>query len=183
MRHVAIIGAECTGKTELCLALAKAMRGGFVAEYLREFCSTMGRTPNVIEQSAICAEQVSRERNAIELAAETSLKWLFFDSTPFVTAAYSLFFFHDRSLLQAALIHQKQYDTTLLADSDLPWISDGFMRDGPEVRDQFQNLLSTLLVEHQVPHARVSGFGRNRLAMAQSALQIGSDVRLQSINR
>lgn len=57
---VALLGAESTGKTTLAHRLrevlaAEGHRVAVVAEYLREFCDTHGRTPRPEEQAGIAA--------------------------------------------------------------------------------------------------------------------------------
>ena len=59
-RIVALLGAECTGKSTLAEALARRFSAGLVTEYLREWCDTHGRTPHQHEQAHIAAEQARR---------------------------------------------------------------------------------------------------------------------------
>jgi len=61
VRRVAIIGAECVGKTELARGLAASLPGLWIPEYLREFCDRLRRTPRPPEQAHILAEQRRRE--------------------------------------------------------------------------------------------------------------------------
>jgi nicotinamide riboside kinase len=65
-RVIALVGAECTGKSSLArqladsLADATGLRCVTVAEVLREWCDHAGRTPRLQEQSSIAAEQARR---------------------------------------------------------------------------------------------------------------------------
>ena len=65
VRRIAIIGAECVGKTELAQRLAEWLPGLWIPEYLREFCDRLRRTPRLDEQMLILAEQQAREGQAI----------------------------------------------------------------------------------------------------------------------
>lgn len=170
-RTIALVGAECTGKTSLAAGLAEALGGLWLPELLREFCDREGRTPRLDEQVALMREQMSREADAMRRAAREGLAWVIVDSTPLVTALYSVMYFDDRSLLPEALAHQRDHTVTLLADIDLAWEADGILRDGPPVRARFHGLLVDTLREHRIAHATVSGRDRARLQAALRAVR------------
>ncbi len=171
VRRVAIIGAECVGKTELAQELAERLPGLWIPEYLREFCDRVARTPRLDEQSHILAEQQAREEAAIARAGAGAVTWVLADSAPLVTAAYSELLFVDLSLYEAALAHHVRYEATLLLMPDLPWIADGFQRDGPAVRDAFHELLLQRLQAAQLRFTLISGTGEERWRAALAALR------------
>lgn len=164
--RIAVIGAECTGKTTLCRELAQALGGLWVPEYLREFVDRAGRTPLVHEQAALMAEQVAREAAAHEAALRAGQPLVALDSAPLVTALYSRLYFADHTLLDAATEHHRRYDLTLVTDIDLPWEADGLMRDGPDVRAQFHALLLDWLAGAGIDYTRVTGRHTERSAQA-----------------
>lgn len=170
VRRVAIIGAECVGKTELAQQLAAELPGLWIAEYLREFCDRLGRTPTPEEQGHILAEQVAREDAALARARAEGIGWVLADSAPLVTAIYSEQLFGDRSLHDRARAHHRRYDATLLLVPDLPWIADGIQRDGPAVRAACHELLLRALHEAHLPYALISGAGAARRQAARAAL-------------
>lgn len=170
---IALIGAECTGKTTLAQALAAGLPGIWLPEALRAFCDREGRTPRPDEQAALMREQIAREAEARARAAREGVQWVIFDSTALVTALYSVLLFGDHSLLGAAIAHQRRHTITLLADTDLPWTPDGIQRDGPTVRDAFHRLLVATLRELDLAHALVSGNGLARLDAALRAVRAG----------
>ena len=135
VRRVAIVGAECVGKTELAQRLADHLPGLWIPEYLREFCDRLQRTPLPQEQAWILAEQRRREDEAIARAQQQRFEWVLADSAPLVTALYSELLFEDVSLQAEAVLHHARYHATLLLPPDLPWVSDGIQRllaaDGP----------------------------------------------------
>jgi len=169
-RIVAVVGAECVGKTTLCAALADALGGPWVTETLREFCDARGRTPTAAEQHAIFREQVERERAASARAAARGQRWVFCDSAPLITALYSVRFFDDHSLLAAGLEHHRGYAATLLPQPDLPWVADGIQRDGPQVRAEFHEVLVGALARARIDAVPVAGEGDLRIAAARQAL-------------
>lgn len=170
-QRVAVIGAECTGKTWLCSALADQYCGLWVLETLREFVDRTGRAPQQHEQHVLIREQIAREDFALSRAMAGDHGLVAFDSAPLVTALYSQLYFADDSLLAAAVAHHgARYDATLLMAIDLPWEPDGLQRDGPAQRERFHALLLACLSEHHIPHTLVEGVGAARLASAQHAL-------------
>lgn len=172
-RVVALVGAECTGKTALAAGLADALGGIWLPELLREFCVREARTPRPEEQAGLMREQIARDAAALARAAREGVGWLILDSTPLVTALYSAMLFGDRSLLAEAIDHQRNYAVTLLAAPDLPWEADGIQRDGPQVRARFHALLVATLAEHGIAHVAIEGQGDARLQAAVRAVCSG----------
>jgi nicotinamide riboside kinase len=168
---IAVIGAECTGKTDLCQALAKTLDGLWVPEYLREFCDAKGRTPTAIEQIHILLTQQAREAHTANQASKKNKRWVFCDSAPIDTALYSELLFEDRGLMRAALAHHQRYAATLHCAPDIQWQADGVQRDGEAARAQFENALTILLAEQGIAAHRVTGLGELRLQAALAALQ------------
>lgn len=163
---VALLGAECTGKSTLARALAARLGAGLVTEYLREWCELRGATPQMHEQADIAAEQASRiERGAAHHAL------LIADTTPLMTALFSQHYFGDDSLLEQALAFQRRCDLTLLCSPDLPWQADGFMRDGPSVRTAIATRLRDTLCRHALPWQSVQGADDYRLEAALRAIR------------
>ncbi|MBK8481163.1 MAG: ATP-binding protein [Proteobacteria bacterium] len=176
VHRVAIVGAECVGKTTLARALAQRLGGLWVGEYLREFCDLLGRTPRPNEQAEIVAEQLRREQAGEAAARAAGLGWLFVDSVPLVTAAYSELLFAEVSLHAAALAHHARYHTTLLLAPDLPWVADGIQRDGPAVRARFHALLTRALEVAGLPYTLITGSGAAREGAAEAALRSGQQA-------
>lgn len=165
-RIVALLGAECTGKSTLAEALARHRGAGLVTEYLREWCDSHGRTPRREEQAHIADEQAAR----IEAAASRHAL-VICDTTPLITALCSQHYFQDDRLLDAAIAFQRRCDLTLLCAPDLPWQPDGIQRDGPEVRARFDARLRVTLQACGLPWVDVAGDEAARLAVALAALQ------------
>jgi nicotinamide riboside kinase len=127
---IAILGAECTGKSSLVAALeahwqARGAKVHVVHEVLRQWCDQHGRTPLAHEQIAITQAQAALAERA------TEADYLIADTSPLMTAIYSDVLFQDPSLYPFALQHQRIYQHTLVTGLDLPWQADGIQRDGP----------------------------------------------------
>ena len=166
---IALLGAESTGKTTLALALQARLRSigkrvVLVPEYLREWCEREGRTPGQGEQAAIAFEQARR------VLAVADADVVIADTTPLVTAAYSDQIFGDRSLQVFAVEHQRHYAVTLLMGLDLPWVADGFQRDGEHARGALDALLRLAMADGRIDWRVVYGNDEARLDSALACL-------------
>ena len=170
---IGINGAESTGKTTLAAELAAALGKAtgqpvaWVPEVLRKWCEDAGRTPLAHEQASILRTQHQR----IDAAARTH-PLVVCDTTGLMTAVYSRAIFGDRTLDErAAALHRRSISMTLLTAIDLPWVADGFLRDGPHVREPVDSMLRELMQTHGIAFAVVSGEGPTRLKQALAAVQ------------
>jgi nicotinamide riboside kinase len=167
---ITIVGAESTGKTTLAAELTSALtqQGMDVArvdEYLREFCTLHGRTPQVHEQAGIAQEQARR----IDAAAAAH-DIVVADTAALMIAVYSELIFGDTSLYAGAEAQQRRYHHTLLTALDLPWQADGHIRDGAHVREPVTALVRASLARAGVAYSVVSGEGPQRLRSALAAI-------------
>ena len=116
--RVAILGAESSGKSTLAAALAARYGTIWVPEYLREFVETERRVPYETDQAGIARTQLERENDAAALAS----RFLFCDTTPFMTALYSRVYWQRVDSQLAALEAAHDYAYTLVAAPDGPWV-------------------------------------------------------------
>jgi hypothetical protein len=166
---VAILGAECTGKTSLTQALATALevrgqRAICVPEALREWCDEHGRTPQAHEQIQIASTQANRVLRA------PACDVLLADTTPLMTAIYSEVLLDDSSLYSFALSHHATYDLVLVTGLDLPWLADGIQRDGKYMQIQIDARLREILQRNGLPFSMVYGAQEQRCSSAMAAI-------------
>jgi nicotinamide riboside kinase len=169
-RLIALLGAECTGKTALAEALAARTGGLWVPEYLRAFCDTRGRTPRREEQALIMETQHTHMMAALAQAQLKGHPYVFCDTTPLMTAIYSRYVFGDESLFPRARALHGLCERTLLCAPDLPWQADGIQRDGPEARAAVDRLLREALALNGIDPHPVAGRGTDRLVAALSGI-------------
>lgn len=165
---IAILGAECTGKSTLAKALSLQLQAEFprvvwVPEYLREWCDTHARTPRADEQAHIAQMQMQR------VQAHANGVVVISDTTPLMTAVYSDVVLGDASLYAQAAQQQRSFGLTLVTATDLPWQADGLQRDGLAMRAVVNQRLREVLVQHGIGFSMVYGTGEAR---TQSALQV-----------
>ncbi len=170
-RLIALLGAECTGKTTLAEALARATGGLWVPEYLREFCEAHGRTPRREEQALIAETQHLHALAAREQARQEGRPWVFCDTTAWMTSIYSQYVFGDKSLHVRARTLQSAYALTLYCQPDLPWQPDGIQRDGPQTRAAVDRLLQRSFSETSLAVVPIAGSADERLERALAALK------------
>lgn len=173
---VTLLGGESTGKTSLAQALhsrlnEQGFRCALAPEYLRQWCERHGRAPHADEQEAIAREQ---GRQTDVLAQSPGLHLVVADTSPPLIAAYSELYFADRSLWAPALDWQRRrVDLSLLMGLDLPWVSDGFFRDSPAVREATDALLRRELLAADMPFQTIHGHGEARTQQALRAIARG----------
>lgn len=163
---IAIVGAECTGKSTLAQAIGASLTeagidAAVVPEYLREFCIAHGRTPHAHEQRDIGREQWCRIRAAAQRHAVVVA-----DTTALMTAIYSELYFDDASLYAQALLAQQAYHLHLLTGLDVPWVADGFQRDGPATRERVDARLRAVLLAQALPFSVLVGAAAARRTTA-----------------
>ena len=169
--RIALLGAESTGKTSLCLGITSALQSlglnaTAVPETLRDWCDAKGRTPHAHEQAAIAAQQAER---IFSIASG----WVVADTSPLMTAVYSDYVFKDKTLYEPALLQQAQFDLTLVMGLDLPWVADGLQRDGAHVREPVDTLLRQALQSAGLPFKVIYGQADARLSAALMAIRNG----------
>ena len=166
---IAILGAECSGKTTLAKRLdSELTRQGFsacfVAEALREWCDSNQRTPIANEQIDIAKLQIQRIQDA------PAVDYLIADTTALITAIYSEIIFNDTSLYPLALESQQRFDLTLVMGLDLPWVADGIQRDGVTIQSAFDVKLRYVLQSQGIGFSVIYGTGDERFNNAMAAM-------------
>ena len=166
---IAILGAECSGKTTLAQRLASELThqgfaACFVSEALREWCDSNQRTPKANEQTAIAKLQIQRIQDA------PAVDYLIADTTALITAIYSELIFNDTSLYPLALESQQGFDLTFVMGLDLPWVADGIQRDGVAIQSAFDAKLRHVLHSQGIGFSMIYGTGDERFDNAMTAV-------------
>jgi NadR type nicotinamide-nucleotide adenylyltransferase len=164
--RIAVLGAESSGKSTLCEALARHYGTVWVPEYLREFVDTQQRVP--FEQDQFGIARTQREREAVLHAK--ARRFLFCDTTPLMTALYSTIYWGKPDEELDALSRVNDYAVTLVTAPDTPWVPDGLQRESDEVRQRVHQLLLATLDERRIPFVLVSGTLPQRLRQVEQVL-------------
>jgi NadR type nicotinamide-nucleotide adenylyltransferase len=166
VHRIALLGAESTGKSTLAAALAVHYNTVWVPEYLREFVATQGRVPFEQDQFGIAQVQMAREH----AAAARANRFLFCDTTPFMTAIYSGVYWGRVDAQLAALDVAYDYALTLVAAPDVPWVADGLQRESEAVRLEVHQALIDKLERRGLTYTLLTGEFEQRLPQAQRVL-------------
>jgi nicotinamide riboside kinase len=172
---IAIVGAECTGKSSLAKGLSdhfsESHPSNWVPEYLRFFVEESQRTPLVHEQILIAREQKALEdrlgQSLLITALDSTNTLLFCDTTPLLTSIYSRVIFGQPDTHVDQIAEQHDYDLTLFTQTDLPWVSDGLQRDGAKTQAAVHEMLQLRLQELRIPYQMISGSFDDRAQQAQ----------------
>ena len=210
---ISLLGAESTGKSTLAAALHRHLLTAsatlpaalalptitHVPEYLRSWCVQHGRNPRQNEQAHIARTQAERLTSAAHPVGCAPC-WVIADTTPWMTAVYSDHYFGDTTLYaQAQPLHREPLPAPPTPDSnrlntalpplnllmglDLPWATDGTLRDGPATQQAIDNLLRQQLDHWQCPYQTIYGSGTARLAAALQAIACHLTPHLQADSR
>jgi NadR type nicotinamide-nucleotide adenylyltransferase len=164
--RVAVLGAESSGKSTLCEALARHYGSTWVPEYLREFVDTHGRVPFESDQYLIARTQRAREDEAVARAQ----RFLFCDTTPLMTALYSRQYWGRVDPQLARLDSRHDYAWTLVTAPDSPWEPDGLQRESEEVRQKVHCMLLETLAARGIAYVLLEGKLAQRMRQVEALL-------------
>lgn len=166
VRRIAVLGAESSGKSTLCEALARHYGTAWVPEYLRDFVDLHGRVPYEQDQFGIALTQRARE----DAAARGARRFLFCDTTPLMTALYSRVYWGRVDARLAALDAAHDYALTFVTAPDTPWEPDGLQRESEEVRQLVHRMLLETLAARGIAWTLLRGDPAHRIGQVEAVL-------------
>jgi len=173
--RIVLIGAESTGKTTLCEALAAHYGTVWVAEYGREHWENKiaaqntppGETPAWSDDEFIhIAEEQQRRENE---AATRANRVLICDTNAFATATWFERYAGARHPEVDAIGARDQVDLYLIPSPDVPFVQDG-VRDGEKIREWMHARFLELIRAGGTPHVLITGAWDARLPQAIAAI-------------
>lgn len=168
VRRVAIVGPECTGKTDLARFLADYYHTAWVPEYARTYLETLGHPYRQNDLTTIAVGQVHHEN----LHAQLANRFLFCDTNLVVIKIWSEFKYNSCDPAIINLMQQQTYDLHLLTDIDLPWEDDP-LREHPHKRQQLFDLYEAELKNSRTKFVVIRGdFTARRAAAIQAVEEI-----------
>lgn len=165
-KKVAVVGPECTGKTELSQYLASYFKTAWVPEYARAFLNKLIRRYDQSDLTKIAHGQLRMEDEWMQNAN----KVLICDTNLIVIKVWSEEKYGncDPEILRA--MNTRHYDLLLLTQVDIPWEEDP-QREHPEKREYFWDIYKREAVESKVPFAEISGGREERRKTAVQAVE------------
>lgn len=168
VQRVAVVGAECTGKTTLARELAEHFRTIWVPEFARSYLESRGGTCAWEDMVRIAHGQMQAEDEAIGRAN----RLLFCDTDLLTTSLWSHHYFKKCDIEIMANANAREFALTLLLAPDLPWVNDG-LRDCPSLKDRkwFHARLREGLEKRKRRFAEITGQEDERLRNALQAIK------------
>jgi NadR type nicotinamide-nucleotide adenylyltransferase len=165
VRRIAIVGPECTGKTDLARFLAEQYNTAWVPEFARTYLETLDREYTQADLPRIAKGQGMLE----DSIAEQANRFLFCDTNLVVIKIWSEFKYGscDPAILKE--LRERTYHLHLLTDVDLPWEDDP-LREHPHQRHELFALYEAELKNSGVRYHKIGGDYATRRAAALAAI-------------
>jgi NadR type nicotinamide-nucleotide adenylyltransferase len=163
IKKVAIIGPECTGKSELSQFLAAHYNTVWVPEYARGYVDNLTRPYELHDLTTIAHGQLRIE----DEFARSAKRVLFCDTNLYVIKVWSEFKFGtvDPEIIKTT--KTRPYDLYLLTYVDVPWEEDP-LREHPDKREILYDIYLKEMRNQTVPFVEIKG---DRGARAKMAIQ------------
>lgn len=158
IKKIAIIGAESTGKSDMCALLAKHYNTVFVPEFAREYFNTHDiLNYSLNDLITIAQQQLTNEQNMHTKAQN----YLFCDTTLITIKIWAQHRFNEVPKFISDHIKGNDYDYYLLSNNDIPWVKDP-QRFDENIRDYLFDLNERELQKLNVHYNIISGVGEQR---------------------
>jgi NadR type nicotinamide-nucleotide adenylyltransferase len=165
LKRIAIVGPECTGKSELANFLAQYYNTVWVPEFARSFLDVLNRPYQNADLKTIAKGQMLLEDNAVQKAN----KILICDTTLLVVKVWSEFKYGNCEEEILSELNNRHYDLHLLTHIDIPWVEDP-QREHPHQRKQLFSIYKAELEKMGNPFVEIKGERAQRRASAIAAI-------------
>ena len=152
VKKIAVIGPECTGKSDLSSFLASHYNTTWVPEYARGYLDNLVRPYTEDDLITIAHGQVRLE----EQYARSANEFLICDTNLYVIKVWSNFKFGRCAPEILEKITALHYDLYLLTYVDIPWEADP-QREHPAERDELYSIYLNEMKNQPVPFVEIKG--------------------------
>jgi len=164
---VAVVGAESTGKSLLCEALAKHYTTVWVPEYARTYFNDSDIYNYTFDDLVIIAKkQIELEEQFINQAT----RFLFCDTTLITLKIWAELEFKTTPAFIAANLQKIKYDHYFITDNQIPWEADE-LRQNKHCRDLLFEMNKVEVKKSGIPYSIISGTDGQRLANALAIIE------------
>lgn len=165
LKRIAIVGPECTGKSDLAAFLAEYYTTAWVPEFARSFLDVLNRPYQKSDLNTIAKGQALLEKTYESKANRI----LVCDTTLLVIKIWSEFKYGDchEEIIQE--LNKHRYDLYLLTNVDLPWVDDP-QREHPHQRQQLFTIYKNELQKMNTAFVEIKGERTERRAAAIAAI-------------
>lgn len=165
VKRIAIVGPECTGKTDLAMALASHYQTFWVPEYARNYIDRLERPYIEGDLHTIAQWQLFTE-DSLALKAN---RILICDTDLTIIKVWSEHKYGRVDPKIIALMKARTYDLHLLTYVDIPWEDDP-QREHPDKREYFFNLYKRELEQQGILPVEIRGTRAERVDTAITAI-------------
>jgi NadR type nicotinamide-nucleotide adenylyltransferase len=163
---IAVIGAESSGKTWLCEALAKYYKTAWVPEYARAYFHDSDIYNYTLEDLIVIAKkQVELENELIKKAN----RFLFCDTTLITLKIWAILEFKHTPAYIEEQLKEVKYDHYFITDNQMPWVHDS-LRQNKHSRDLLFQMNETEAKKTGIPYTVIEGEDNKRLTNAVKIL-------------
>lgn len=166
IKKVAIIGPECTGKSDLSQYLSEHFKTEWVPEYARAYIDNLVRPYNQDDLLTIAHGQIRLEDEYTRDAKTV----LFCDTNLYVIKVWSEFKYGNCNPEILKYIASRKYDLYLLTYIDLPWEEDP-LREHPHEREKLYGIYLNELKKQTVQFTEIKGERKQRRQTAVEAVE------------
>jgi NadR type nicotinamide-nucleotide adenylyltransferase len=166
VKKVAVIGPECTGKSDLSEFLANHYHTGWVPEYARGYLDNLVRPYEQHDLLTIAHGQMRLE----DKYAKDCKDLMICDTNLYVIKVWSEFKFGNCHPEILQHIATRKYDLYLLTYIDLPWVADP-QREHPDRREELYRIYFDEMKKQSVPCVEIKGTGDQRRHNAVEAIE------------
>ncbi|MCI0751186.1 MAG: ATP-binding protein [Flammeovirgaceae bacterium] len=163
---VAIVGPECTGKTDLSKFLAEHYHTEWVPEYARGFLDNLTRPYKKEDLLTIAHGQQRIENEWTHFTKNI----LICDTTLLVIKVWSEFKFGECDPEIVKNVQESKYDVTLLTYVDVPWEDDP-QREQPNKREELYSIYKKELTALDTSFTEIKGEKETRRQLAVEAIE------------
>jgi NadR type nicotinamide-nucleotide adenylyltransferase len=166
VKKIAVVGPECTGKSNLSEFLADYYHTSWVPEYARGYLDNLVRPYEQHDLLTIAHGQLRLE----DKYEKSSDGLLICDTNLYVIKVWSEYKFGNCHPEILRHIATRKYDLYLLTYIDLPWVPDP-LREHPHEREKLYNIYFNEMKNQSVPCVVIKGEGEQRRRAAIDAIE------------
>ncbi len=167
MKKIVVTGPESTGKTTLCIRLAKYLNVPYVEEYAVRYLTATGGKYTYKDLLRIAKGQIAIEDKIIN---DTKTGLILSDTDLITVKIWSKFKFQKVSRWIMHTIRHRHYDHYLLCFPDIPWEYDPF-RENPNDRALLFDLYEKELKKYGKDYTIIKGTQDERFHTSLNAIE------------
>lgn len=166
IKKIVITGPESTGKTTLCMQLAKHYNSVYIPEYARSYVEGLNRKYTFDDIEHIARKQVTLEKEFVSKANS----YLFYDTYLIISKIWFIWCYDQYPKWIDEEIENCEIDLFLLLNTDVKWEKDLVRENNGENRQKLFDLYKKELEKFRKNYTVITGIGEERFRNALNAI-------------